>query len=1342
MRARRRLLSSSPRQRPTAPGRFELNLHDLFDVLAAGGDRAAELLSVATRTSATAAVVDMNLAARAEFILSLAADIAARGSEEVAGDLAVLPSAGLPYDHRLPEWVETSGCGDLPAAAASRRAAWLVLVSVGFDRLDTLPDGLPEMLGAALILAARAGPADRPATLATLTAARLLLVDAAHAQHRRGVPLNDQHSRLVFLLANLCLRRGRTFNELPSLEAAAACYDDAAAATSDPAALVAVHSNWAMTLLAAHRSGTATPVLDRAVEHARLAAKSADGSNLVSSWLNLGVVLAERASANHTPDDRDEALAAFNTALEHSPGGGERRAELLLGVATLTAAGADAGADELRNSLAMLVNARTEAETDDLRARVDVSLANRYRQLAAVLPAERRPLLAAAIDAGRSAVAAAEHPDVDPTAAATAFNNLAVMLRDRWLLDGDTDSLDESLELQHRAVASLPDRSWDQPVWRSNLANGYRLRWEDRGQPNDLTLARWHASRAFHGVGRDDPRWVTVATTHLVAAAAATGALPAATLESLLDLGRRILDRTAADSPQRPDRVADVAHLLELRYQRSGRVDDISAAVEMLQGASATLAPSAPNRPAILTSLGGALHELSDATGDPVLLTRAAEACREAVTSLPADDPTPPNTQIALTNLAGVLSAIADKSLDVDLLDETVRVCRHLLARLRPGSARRSAVLTTLANALLSRYETMWSSGPKPDLGDGLAAIDAHREALKSVASNDSRYPLLTGNLANALFQVGATALDTALLEESTRWYEESLSGKNAGSAHRELNAGFAALTLAELSEDQKQAAANTVTAREHLHHALNQSASASLETAYRARVGLVRAAAAAGDWGEVRRRAPAIADDLAALARQQASSMFFETQLRLRGELPALVALGHLDATDARAAVDSLETLRGTTLAAELGFERINATIAQAGGMIHVRDDLDALLAQRRTLTRQLAATQHGASSHLAALRELDTQLDELSTRLRGELGADAPGFRGGAAEVTAAAGLLGHRVVYLVAGPHGGAAITVTSDGAIDATAIAGLRSATARRWASSLRAASANLHAGRQVRFSSVLNRVLSECGAIAGTPLAQVIGGGSVTLIPVGPLVDIPWQAVPLPHSPRRRLADIASITYSPTGTQLLTSARRARDAPRSGPAVIVADALVEPRLPRAREEALWIAQRTQSPTLLGADATPSAILSALRSCWLLHVSCHAVERRRAANNALLLTGGEITAAELITHRVHGNRLAVLAACSTARADRAATDEPLGLAPALLAAGCPTVIASLWPVPDDVTATLMTEFYQRWPASEEPAAALRAAQTAIRAGVPGIEPRPHPYYWAAFAVHGAG
>jgi CHAT domain-containing protein len=59
----------------------------------------------------------------------------------------------------------------------------------------------------------------------------------------------------------------------------------------------------------------------------------------------------------------------------------------------------------------------------------------------------------------------------------------------------------------------------------------------------------------------------------------------------------------------------------------------------------------------------------------------------------------------------------------------------------------------------------------------------------------------------------------------------------------------------------------------------------------------------------------------------------------------------------------------------------------------------------------------------------------------------------------------------------------------------------------------------------------------------------------------------------------------------------------------------------------------------------------------------------------------------------------------------------------------------VLASLWAVDDEATASLMVDFYRGLQAGRSPAAALRAAQLG-RAG------RDHPYHWAGFVMSGRG
>jgi CHAT domain-containing protein len=75
----------------------------------------------------------------------------------------------------------------------------------------------------------------------------------------------------------------------------------------------------------------------------------------------------------------------------------------------------------------------------------------------------------------------------------------------------------------------------------------------------------------------------------------------------------------------------------------------------------------------------------------------------------------------------------------------------------------------------------------------------------------------------------------------------------------------------------------------------------------------------------------------------------------------------------------------------------------------------------------------------------------------------------------------------------------------------------------------------------------------------------------------------------------------------------------------------------------------------------------------------------------------------------------------------------------LARAFLAAGVPTVIASLWDVGDRPTATLSDAFHRNLLAGDDPEEALRKAQLAMLHG--GDEAGRSPAAWGAFEVFGA-
>jgi len=91
------------------------------------------------------------------------------------------------------------------------------------------------------------------------------------------------------------------------------------------------------------------------------------------------------------------------------------------------------------------------------------------------------------------------------------------------------------------------------------------------------------------------------------------------------------------------------------------------------------------------------------------------------------------------------------------------------------------------------------------------------------------------------------------------------------------------------------------------------------------------------------------------------------------------------------------------------------------------------------------------------------------------------------------------------------------------------------------------------------------------------------------------------------------------------------------------------------------------------------------------------------------------------------------LVVLSACDTGRG-RITGDGVIGLSRSFIAAGVPSIIVSLWAVPDAPTAELMTEFYRQLDQGQTKAQALRQAMLIT------MQTHPDPKDWAAFTLIG--
>jgi CHAT domain-containing protein len=162
----------------------------------------------------------------------------------------------------------------------------------------------------------------------------------------------------------------------------------------------------------------------------------------------------------------------------------------------------------------------------------------------------------------------------------------------------------------------------------------------------------------------------------------------------------------------------------------------------------------------------------------------------------------------------------------------------------------------------------------------------------------------------------------------------------------------------------------------------------------------------------------------------------------------------------------------------------------------------------------------------------------------------------------------------------------------------------------------------------------------------------------------------------------------------------------------------------------------VAARLGGEAVVEGRATRAEFLRRAESCRVLHLAAHG--DFRADNplfSGLALEDGWLTTLDIFNVRLPA-ALVTLSACDTGRNVIGGGDELLGLMRAFLCAGAASVALTFWEVEDASTGQVMAGFYGRLSAGETKAAALRAAQLALRQDAAYA----HPYFWAPFFLVG--
>ncbi|MEH2030292.1 MAG: CHAT domain-containing tetratricopeptide repeat protein [Nostoc sp.] len=174
------------------------------------------------------------------------------------------------------------------------------------------------------------------------------------------------------------------------------------------------------------------------------------------------------------------------------------------------------------------------------------------------------------------------------------------------------------------------------------------------------------------------------------------------------------------------------------------------------------------------------------------------------------------------------------------------------------------------------------------------------------------------------------------------------------------------------------------------------------------------------------------------------------------------------------------------------------------------------------------------------------------------------------------------------------------------------------------------------------------------------------------------------------------------------------------------------------LPGAELEANAISKLLKTEPLVGSKATEATVVKRLPQARFVHLATHGLfDDIQGLNSGIALTpsgkdDGLLTASQILDLKLN-TELVVLSACDTGRGHLTG-DGVIGLSRSFISAGVPSVLVSLWSVPDAPTALLMTEFYQNLQNGSDKAQALRQAMLTT------MKNNPNPVDWAAFTLIG--
>ena len=250
----------------------------------------------------------------------------------------------------------------------------------------------------------------------------------------------------------------------------------------------------------------------------------------------------------------------------------------------------------------------------------------------------------------------------------------------------------------------------------------------------------------------------------------------------------------------------------------------------------------------------------------------------------------------------------------------------------------------------------------------------------------------------------------------------------------------------------------------------------------------------------------------------------------------------------------------------------------------------------------------------------------------------------------------------------------------------------------------------------------NNALQALYDVIISPIADVLHGDELVIVPDGSLCLAPWAAL----SEDIRIRTVPSLT----SLKLITSSPK--DFHSKSGALLVGDPYVKKvrkplsPLPYAKKEVEMIGGILKTSPLTGNRATKAEVLKRITSVGLVHIAAHG--EKKAGDIALapnpgwtsefpeekdyILNMSDVQAVHLRAS------LVVLSCCHSGRGEVLKSEGVVGLARAFLSAGARSVLVALWAIDDEATLEFMKSFYQQLRERKSTCIALRQAMKSLR------------------------